>query len=60
VALEQAEGLSAHVWVKAGEREVVGCEEAVGYAALAAFPSATNEASPDVAMGGGQGRFDPI
>jgi hypothetical protein len=59
-ALEKTEGLSAHVWVKAGERDVVGCDEALGYAALAAFPATPNEPAPDVAIVGGQGRFDPI
>lgn len=60
VALEKTDGLSAHVWVKAGERDVVGCEEAVGYAALAVFPAAANEPAPDRAIVRGQGRFDPI
>ena len=31
-------GLEAHVWVKAGEVEVIGCEEARDFAVLAAFP----------------------
>jgi hypothetical protein len=31
-------GLSAHVWVRAGELDVVGCETASGYAVLATFP----------------------
>jgi len=59
-ALEKTVGLSAHVWVKAGERDVVGCDEAVGYAALALFPPPSNEPAPDAATIRGQGRFDPI
>jgi hypothetical protein len=31
-------GLQAHVWVKTGELEVIGCEEAADFAVLAAFP----------------------
>jgi hypothetical protein len=58
VALEKTEGLSAHVWVKVGERDVVGCEEASGYSALAAFPPRPNE--PHASRVGGQGRFDAI
>jgi hypothetical protein len=60
VALEKTEGLSAHVWVKAGERDVVGCEEASGYAALVAFPPAPDEPAPDMVIVRGQGRFDAI
>lgn len=30
--------LSAHVWVRSGERGVIGCEEAAGFATLARFP----------------------
>jgi hypothetical protein len=30
--------LKAHVWVKSGERDVVGCEVADEYAQLARFP----------------------
>jgi hypothetical protein len=32
--------LSAHVWVRAGNADVVGCETASRYAVLAIFPSA--------------------
>jgi hypothetical protein len=31
-------GVSAHVWVKLAEREVIGCEEAGRFTVLAAFP----------------------
>ena len=57
VALEKTEGLSAHVWVKAGERDVVGCEEASGYAALASFPPGPGTPG-DASRGPVQ--FDPI
>ncbi len=30
--------LKAHVWVKSGDRDVVGCENADEYALLARFP----------------------
>ena len=30
--------LAAHVWVRAGDHDVVGCEEAPRYALLATFP----------------------
>jgi hypothetical protein len=30
--------LSAHVWVRSGERGVIGCEEAAAFATLARFP----------------------
>jgi hypothetical protein len=45
-AMHQQAVLSAHVWVKAGEIEVVGCEEASGYAALAAFPPRSDVVAP--------------
>lgn len=32
------EGLAAHVWVRHGAIDVVGCEEAPGFALLASFP----------------------
>ena len=32
-------GMEAHVWVRDGERDVVGVEEAKGFAVLARFPS---------------------
>jgi hypothetical protein len=51
-------GLSAHVWVKAGEREVVGCEHAAGYAALACFPPAPGGRAQDSAAIAERGRFD--
>lgn len=31
--------LKAHVWVRSGDRDVVGCENAADYALLAQFPS---------------------
>jgi len=37
-ALDQARGLSSHVWVKIGEVEVIGCELADDYRLLASFP----------------------
>lgn len=33
------EGLKAHVWVTAGDRDVIGGREAAGYARLASFPA---------------------
>lgn len=33
------DGLAAHVWVKLGETDIIGCEAAPGYAVLAKFPS---------------------
>lgn len=35
-------GVSAHVWVKWGDREVIGCEEASNFAILATFPRKGN------------------
>ena len=32
-------GIIAHVWIKSGDRPVIGCEEAGRYAVLAAFPA---------------------
>jgi hypothetical protein len=32
-------GLAAHVWVRAGDLDVVGCETASQYALLASFPT---------------------
>ena len=60
VALEKTSGLSAHVWVKVGDLDVVGCEEASGYAALAVFPPAPNDPAPVAAIVRGHGRFDSI
>ena len=37
-APDKTRGLSAHVWVRAGRREVVGCDAAEGFAVLATFP----------------------
>lgn len=36
----QSDSLKAHVWVSAGGRDVIGGEEAAGYARLATYPSA--------------------
>lgn len=33
-------GIIAHVWIRSGERPVIGCEEAGRYAVLAAWPPA--------------------
>jgi len=38
--------LKAHVWVKSGELDVVGCDIAEDYALLASFPSAEEGNSP--------------
>jgi hypothetical protein len=51
-------GLSAHVWVKVGKLEVVGCEEAVGYAELARFPTAPGGPAMNIAAVEGRSRFD--
>lgn len=40
VAQNLAKGLSAHVWVSAGGRDVIGGEEARGFTCLATFPAA--------------------
>ena len=37
-AQDKTQGLSAHVWVRAGRRDVVGCDAAEGFAILATFP----------------------
>ena len=52
VGISAPTGLSAHVWVEAGEVEVVGCEEAPGYAALAAFPPGSGKFAPQVGSPG--------
>lgn len=36
-------GLTAHVWVRAGDLDVVGCETASQYALLASFPDRNSE-----------------
>jgi hypothetical protein len=41
-ALDDRRDLSAHVWVRVGEADVIGCENASRYAVLATFPSAEN------------------
>ncbi len=46
------DGLAAHVWVKLGDTDIIGCEEAPGYAVLAKFPS-RGKVQP-----GGLKRFD--
>lgn len=51
--------LAAHVWVKAGQTEVVGCQEAAGYAVLATYPPAPG-GRPESNRTAGRGRFDPI
>jgi type II protein arginine methyltransferase len=38
-ALDDHEGLAAHVWVRDGDIDVIGCEIASRFAVLAAFPS---------------------
>ena len=58
-AMAPQAGLSAHVWVKAGELEVVGCEEAPGFAALAMFPPGPGRPSPEDASQG-LTQFDPM
>jgi hypothetical protein len=37
-ALDRVRGLEAHVWVRDGESDVVGCEESYRFAILARFP----------------------
>jgi Transglutaminase-like superfamily len=39
-APEDKRGLSAHVWVRCGDVDVIGCEIAPAYAVLATFPPA--------------------
>jgi len=38
--------LKAHVWVRSGTFDVIGCENARDYALLASFPSAEEGSSP--------------
>lgn len=38
-APDTKQGLSAHVWVRDGNVDVVGCEVASAYAVLATFPA---------------------
>lgn len=40
VAQNPEKGLAAHVWVSAGDRDVIGGEEAHGFTCLATFPPA--------------------
>lgn len=44
-----ATGLAAHVWVTADGRDVIGGEEAVGFAVLARFPPAGGDRAPAAA-----------
>ncbi|WP_158299036.1 lasso peptide biosynthesis B2 protein [Sphingomonas psychrotolerans] len=37
-AMREGGGLEAHVWVRAGGRDVIGCENAADFAAVARFP----------------------
>jgi hypothetical protein len=39
----EAGKLAAHVWVRAGTLDVIGCEEASSYALLTTFPARENE-----------------
>lgn len=43
---EDPSGLLAHVWVRSGDRDVVGGPAAAGFAALARFPPEDAESSP--------------
>jgi hypothetical protein len=43
--LDNGSGLSAHVWVRDGDVDVIGCEMASRYTQLAAFPPARQEGS---------------
>ncbi|WP_363321767.1 lasso peptide biosynthesis B2 protein [Sphingomonas sp.] len=47
-ALETDGALSAHVWVRAGDIAVVGCENASDYALLACFPAENASAGHQV------------
>ena len=51
--------LAAHVWVKAGPIEIVGCREAAGFAVLATYPPAPGW-RPQSNRIAGRGHFDPI
>ena len=42
-ALDQGDELSAHVWVRDGDIDVVGCDQAGRYAVLATFPYRTTD-----------------
>jgi hypothetical protein len=45
VAPDVARGISAHVWVRNGGLDVVGCETASQYAVLATFPAVAQTSS---------------
>ncbi len=51
--------LAAHVWVKAGQIEVVGCQEAPGFAVLATYPPEPGRRPAPNSIAG-RDRFDPI
>lgn len=57
-ANDKTEGLAAHVWVKLGEREVIGCDEAPGYAVLATFPPSPGRPGSSATPIEERGRFD--
>lgn len=57
-ANKPAQGLLAHVWVKVGDTEVVGCEEAPGFAVLARFPRPQARQSAAFASTAEPKRFD--
>jgi hypothetical protein len=46
IARDEGRALSAHVWVRAGVFDVVGCDNSDGFAAVAQFPPATASPSP--------------
>lgn len=56
-AMGAESALAAHVWVRAGPIEVVGCDEAAGFAVLATYPAAPGGKLNTIA---GRERFDPI
>jgi hypothetical protein len=39
VGQDPVDGLTAHVWVRNGAQDVIGCDEAAAFAPLAAFPA---------------------
>jgi len=45
-AQDPENGLRAHVWVRDGDVDVIGCEIARGFAILAAFPPAELDIAP--------------
>jgi hypothetical protein len=57
---EGARGPSAHVWVRLGDRDVVGCENAEQFALLAAFPTRPGDRADGLASSMARGSGEQI